>query len=738
MKIHLPLCLCFLLFSGTYRSQESAPSLVIGLNGVIGSKGTIDVEVLSGLISDKQDELRKETISYLLKKNYRNGSFTFYSFLSQSLSNLFESKNITSTKRKLMENLTNLAMVYGFSEFYMRTSFEMMHNPELRAVFNSSSARMLDPNLRQWWLERLVTGTPNSLSGLSVGAIRALCNPGSAISYSTLVMNTYRDIIPNLKNLKTDLNAKFAAETRVLTLSQKNFNSLSSFMINKIKPYTDDENNISLNDILLDMIYDIMLNNRDLEKLGFFKISRESPDENYLQMNKYLFMLNDYNDPEIEDLTDLSGTNLTLFRNEIRNLHDKIAKETSLLVKNFLLVKELMNKEMSIDQLARHYSSRMGSISNKTAFNLATDGLVRKIFARIDILENDTLLKKTNDVLKFMKDLINRNENNFTDDDITKFKDMAYWTKLQLQSKGLLDAEDDQITDKIYAFVWYKRLSNLAGAISLSNFSNLSQISLTTFSDFMQLLTNLGSLDKAGTYEEVFKLVMNAGYLFDDVSNTAVFNTLVGNIEKYATIDLENNKLDIDVETVILALYEKWNKKAASNFSFYFSIGLNQSFGGVSLQDDKTPEKERYNPKNLSFASEKIGIRWKVYNHEKRIAKLPETQRKRELTMLSNYNVTLYGSGLLYNITNTLTNEGFKYPILGLSTGLQFFNGLEVNLFYCSPIYGNREPLTLLQKNYMIGLAFDVPIPDYIKAVRKKREEERAQKAKDNQTNTEK
>src|SRR3954467_11044596 len=104
-KLIVPLLIC--AFSYT-NAQDEAPSLGMGLSGLIAGKGAIDIEVLSELIVGKQEELKKESIKAIIRKSANNGSYAFYSYLNQSLSNLFENKTVTATERKLMENTPNL------------------------------------------------------------------------------------------------------------------------------------------------------------------------------------------------------------------------------------------------------------------------------------------------------------------------------------------------------------------------------------------------------------------------------------------------------------------------------------------------------------------------------------------------------------------------------------------------------------------------------------------------------
>jgi hypothetical protein len=217
-----------------------------------------------------------------------------------------------------------------------------------------------------------------------------------------------------------------------------------------------------------------------------------------------------------------------------------------------------------------------------------------------------------------------------------------------------------------------------------------------------------------------------------------VFNFLIGTIEKYASIDEEKNKIDLNVEMIITALYDKWAKRTSSCLSFYFTVGINNSKGG--LFDD--PSLAGTRAKNFSFVSEKIGVKLKYLNFEKKRNNSIHSDKSKN-PLINNLNFTLYGSGLLYNIVNTTnsTQERFKYPMIGFATGAELFNALEFNVFYALPQIGNDKFFKEAKNNYLIGIAFDFPIAEYLTAVQKKRKEAKLKEAQDeaekNETTTE-
>ena len=95
--------------------------------------------------------------------------------------------------------------------------------------------------------------------------------------------------------------------------------------------------------------------------------------------------------------------------------------------------------------------------------------------------------------------------------------------------------------------------------------------------------------------------------------------------------------------------------------------------------------------------------------------------------VISNWHVLIYGSGILYNLINSSTNKEFSYPLIGVGTGVTFFNALDFNISVGLPLLENGG-FTAMKKNAFIGFGFDIPIGEYLKEVGKKRKERKLRK----------
>jgi hypothetical protein len=89
--------------------------------------------------------------------------------------------------------------------------------------------------------------------------------------------------------------------------------------------------------------------------------------------------------------------------------------------------------------------------------------------------------------------------------------------------------------------------------------------------------------------------------------------------------------------------------------------------------------------------------------------------------IVSNAHLLAYGSGLLYNITPTGTESEFKYPLVGISAGLTFFNDLDLNFSYGVPIISGLE-LQDYAKTPFFNIGFDIQFTEYIKRANHKRQ----------------
>jgi len=244
---------------------------------------------------------------------------------------------------------------------------------------------------------------------------------------------------------------------------------------------------------------------------------------------------------------------------------------------------------------------------------------------------------------------------------------------------------------------------------------------------FIDLVSRLNRLDEVETYQLFFNTLNDIGNIFPKNKTINSFNTFTNSILKHTILNTEENTINFDAESFLLLFYEQYKNISINNWSLYFSIGLNQAsfFKNVNLTASDT---NQYTIKNLAFASEKIGIKYTLLNFNEKIMLKQQKELKKYYTskpIVSDWHLIAYGSGLLYNIVNTTTDKNhFNLPMIGIGTGLTFYNSLDINLFYNVPFTENAF------NKSMFGFSFDIKIGEYVSELNKQR---KLQKTKNRQ-----
>ncbi len=234
--------------------------------------------------------------------------------------------------------------------------------------------------------------------------------------------------------------------------------------------------------------------------------------------------------------------------------------------------------------------------------------------------------------------------------------------------------------------------------------------------EFIEIISRLNQLDRVETYEYILRVLADAGNTYKKQESIGSFNMLVNNTLNYISVDNRNNRLNFDIESLIMLLYEKYEKKQNQPISLYFSIGLNQNIfiPKATFREDGKEVKVS----SFAFAAEKIGV--KLIPFECMNRRLIRDQRSLSganisgYPIVNDYHLIVYASGLLYNIVNSTTNRQFKYPVFGSGFGITFYNSFDINLTWSVPI--TDKPFTYS----MLSLSFDIKISEYLAALYKR------------------
>ncbi|CAM1355560.1 hypothetical protein [Tenacibaculum ascidiaceicola] len=218
------------------------------------------------------------------------------------------------------------------------------------------------------------------------------------------------------------------------------------------------------------------------------------------------------------------------------------------------------------------------------------------------------------------------------------------------------------------------------------------------------------------------------------LENTLVeFNDSSGNL---VNEDQNNSKnigyLYVDIESIISTIDQRFNsikkRKITKYITPFFSMGVNYaSFSNNNnLIDNEASGTSSIG--SLYYASEKIGIKWKLWNWKythafeagesfKYYNKQTYWLRPQEEPLVSDVYIFGYASGLLYNLVDLKSEENFDYALVGAGVGMTFFNGLSANISVSSPVVDN----SISSKNSFVNFGLDIPIIEYISALTKKK-----------------
>ena len=231
-----------------------------------------------------------------------------------------------------------------------------------------------------------------------------------------------------------------------------------------------------------------------------------------------------------------------------------------------------------------------------------------------------------------------------------------------------------------------------------------------------EFIGNLGRLDKADTYSSIIDLIReNNGKITEELPDGAFkesYKIFVNGIKKYTLINpnAEKEYVEIDVVSFLSDLQQYYDRNNPSKFSLYLTLGLNQNF---FINKFKFPESDE-KISTVGFASEKIGVKYKLMDFKKlrgyeNVIKSDVYLNKRS-PFINEWYLTLYGSGLLYSLANTSTNQNFNFAHAGLATGLRFYNALDFNVLVGFPFVKNQR----FGSNAFFGIGLDIPLGEYL------------------------
>ncbi len=612
--------LCTLLFHSNVQSQVAGPpSLAVGAAGVLYSKGTLDPNAIIDVISSKRDEVKKEVAKRLLMKRFYNGSFTLYTFAKNNLDVLLAENNPDIIKKELLENSTELALVYAFSEIYLRTEWFLYSDPSVKrkaafwALLNDtsikSSGSIINKNNFQKW---------NSIAG---------------------------DHFFLLSSLRSD----------------SNYHKPGDWISRKEDAWT------SLNNVFIDLVFDVLRKNEEVMKAGFFarnyKLNEAldiRPDcyKNFIQKHP---KLKSKMDSLKKDINDKASTIFGFYH----TLVGKMGPNSN----NNLLQYNKSGGTASTAPTASILLSELKNLSGTQA-NLLLSPEEKAIVENVwQALQPSSLQQAALDNGKTWEDLAYLLQDKF----------------IPMLVKRGLEGKDSQTLINASA--------NLADNILDYRLTKLPENGFKVSKDVIRLLKSIQELNKVETYEFIFKFITVLAQQYGDPSVRKTFEYITAASDRYLVFNGENNRVDIDVQSMAVDLFKRFGDEQGSRVSLYFSVGVNyglptnsQSFINL-INPNKSPTDSAAQRSSLAFVSEKIGLKFKILDFSRRWGYYVSTQKvngvgafRNAKPIVNDIHAIAFGSGLLYNIATLNSSPSFKDPLVGFGIGATFFNGLDLNL----------------------------------------------------------
>jgi hypothetical protein len=99
------------------------------VGGSVLSKGTINTEVLTAIIQQKQEELRIKVFRDIVVANFQKAdqsqkNFATYYYIYNVMKTITSEKNKTIITQNLMQRTTEVALVYGLTEYLLATGLK--------------------------------------------------------------------------------------------------------------------------------------------------------------------------------------------------------------------------------------------------------------------------------------------------------------------------------------------------------------------------------------------------------------------------------------------------------------------------------------------------------------------------------------------------------------------------------------------------------------------------------------
>lgn len=316
-------------------------------------------------------------------------------------------------------------------------------------------------------------------------------------------------------------------------------------------------------------------------------------------------------------------------------------------------------------------------------------------------------------------------------------RDPTVYSKLTEAEKTLIKTINNRILSLI---------GDTTGSEKVEKVIEYSQIFLELYPFITPVFkNNVNQVDEItkDQYEAVKVVLSEFSKLMRGHSKNDIISQLMDIVSGNFQYEIGENKKGIayiDIEGTISQLFDNFDDRISSGIKMYakpfFEIGTNTFFTYQNSNGFfKTIENSYFKNPSAPFmlASEKIGIKVMLINSKNAKNRKPgEIYRDRlwltrvwakapKEPLFDDISLAGYASGILYNVANIRTTTNFNQPFIGVGLSFRFFNGLSLSANYAKTF----KPVSLTEGTIpiqdFVGLNLDVPLIEYISAIRKKR-----------------
>ncbi|NJL74506.1 MAG: hypothetical protein HC892_05155 [Saprospiraceae bacterium] len=252
-------------------------------------------------------------------------------------------------------------------------------------------------------------------------------------------------------------------------------------------------------------------------------------------------------------------------------------------------------------------------------------------------------------------------------------------------------------------------------------------------------LTKFVNISEEGIRNLFILFELSISLYREQIGENSFIATIGDIIKRYVIYDVPEAdiyRFRIDVEAIILAFEDKFVESKITNIKQNkigikpsFEIGLNYGYF-TNADNNFELDGTTVDLRQLALAAEKIGLKFvfmdleytrsfspmEWYQYKGKFYRWENPPRKSTVNKV--YGM-VSASGLLYNVVDLKNEENFDYALIAAGFGIEFFNGLQMNLECNVPIVPGDGVNEMWRKNF-IALGLDIPIFEYLRELRRR------------------